>query len=102
MTTASTPRLELAQRVYKTLYNGTESFHRLGGHISYLLGSILTDCGFSMFKPLEETEDEFLELLNDLFAPEDEVWQYITIECDQLGNGCTCESCTKQLSDCGI
>lgn len=104
MTTATTTEqtAELARRVYTTIYNGTESFERIGHHIAYLLGSILTGSGFSLFRPLEESEDEFLLMLNDLFAEDDAVWAHITLECDQLGNGCTCPSCTKQLADCGI
>lgn len=65
--------------------------------VAKLMGAFAIDTTLDFYQPITDEESEFLRLLSDLFGNEDEVWQYITIECDQLGNGCTCESCTRQI-----
>lgn len=95
--TASTPRLELAQRVFRTIKPSMDSVDYIGSLVASLLGAILIDTTLDFYQPITEQEDEFLRLISDLFGTDDEVWQYITVECDQLGNGCTCESCTRQI-----
>jgi len=78
------PNAELARRVYETIYEGTESFDGNGQHIAYLVGSILCcAAGIEYHVPLDESEQEFIDLLRELFAPEDAIWQYISLVVDE-------------------
>ena len=70
----------LARRVYETIYHGTESFEGIGAHVAYLVGGILTEAsGVEFFEPLEEPEQEFIELLQDLFEDDDSLWQFVRL-----------------------
>ena len=71
-------QFQLARRVYRTLFEQTESFeeeNRLGPDLAYLLGAILfsNTCGWPTDRPI-------VALLRQHFPPQDPLWQHIPLE----------------------
>ena len=77
----STDNSTLAREVYDTLYQGVGSFEGpTGMHVAYLIGGILTESGLHFSASLDDGEEEFHQLLTELFEPDHGVWKWVTVE----------------------
>ena len=82
---SDTDRAALARDVFKQLYKNTESFGgSIGMYTTYLLSSIfddeIPDPYLQLFSPLDEDEQEYLDLLREAFPADHAVWRYVRIE----------------------